>query len=99
MLKEFVSFLKEYQVIGLAIAVIIGAKVNELVKTIVDQLIMPFVGLLVPGGDWRQLSVTLFESKFGVGMVLGAVLDFIIVAAVVYFFAKYLLKQAKVEKK
>lgn len=99
MLKEFVSFLKEYQVIGLAIAVIIGAKVNELVKTIVDQLIMPFVGLLVPGGDWRQLTLNVLQTKFGVGMVLGAVLDFIIVAAVVYFFAKYLLKQEKVEKK
>ena len=99
MLKEFLSFLKEYQVIGLAIAVIIGGKVNDLVKAVVDHLIMPIVGLVVPGGDWRALTVNVGETKFGVGMILGAGLDFVIIAALVFMFAKYVLREATVAKK
>jgi len=99
MLKEFISFLKQYQVIGLAIAVIIGGKANELVKAIVDQLIMPLVGLLVPGGDWRTLTFNLGETKFGIGMVIGASLDFLIIAALVFMFAKYVLRESAVTKK
>jgi large conductance mechanosensitive channel len=99
MLKEFISFLKEYQVIGLAIAVIIGGKANELVKSVVDQLIMPFVGLLVPGGDWRALTVSMGETKFGIGVVIGASIDFLIIAGLVFLFAKYVLREATVTKK
>ena len=99
MLKEFVVFLKEYQVMGLAIAVIIGAKVNDLVKSTVDQLIMPIVGLVVPGGDWKSLTINIADTKFGIGIVLGSLLDFIIVAAIVFMFAKYVLKEISVTKK
>lgn len=99
MLKEFIAFLKEYQVIGLAIAVIIGGKVNDLVKAVVDQLIMPIVGLVVPGGDWRALTINVGETKFGVGIILGASLDFVIIAAIVFMFAKHVLKETTVVKK
>ena len=99
MVKEFVQFLKEYQVIGLAIAVIIGGKVGDLVKALVDQLIMPFVGILVPGGDWRAMTFEIAGAKFGIGIFAGAFLDFIIVAAVVFVIAKAILKEAKVAKK
>lgn len=99
MIKEFIAFLKEYQVIGLAIAVIIGGKVNDLVKAVVDQLIMPIVGLVVPGGDWRALTINVGETKFGVGIILGASLDFMIIAAIVFAFAKYVLREEAVTKK
>jgi large conductance mechanosensitive channel len=99
MVHEFIKFLKEYQVIGLAIAVIIGGKVNDLVKAVVDQLIMPFVGLLVPGGDWRQMAFEIGTTKFGVGVILGSLLDFVIVAAVVFAIAKYILREQAVTKK
>jgi len=99
MIKEFMEFLKAYQVIGLAIAVIIGGKVNELVKAVVDQLIMPIVGLVVPGGDWRALAVNVGQTKFGVGIIMGATFDFVIIAALVFMFAKYVLKEASIVKK
>src|ERR1035437_6657245 len=99
MVKEFISFLKEYQVIGLAIAVIIGGKINELVKAVVDQLVMPIVGLVVPGGDWRALTVNIGQTKFGVGIIMGATLDFVIIAVIIFLFAKHVLKEEKVLKK
>ena len=57
MLKEFTTFLRQYGVIGLAIAVVIGGKLGDLVKAMVDGLLMPFIGALIPGGDWRNGGV------------------------------------------
>jgi large conductance mechanosensitive channel len=99
MAREFMDFLKNYGVIGLAIAVIIGGKMNALVDAVVKELLMPFIGLLIPGGDWRTLAVTVGETKFGVGPVLAAGVDFIVVAMVVFIFAKKVLKEATVVKK
>ena len=92
---EFMKFLKEYGVIGLAIGVIIGGKAGELVKTIVDGLLMPIVGLLLPSGDWQKLVV----GPFQVGIVLSALVNFVIVAFLVFLFAKKVLKEEKVAKK
>ncbi len=99
MAKEFIDFLKNYGVVGLAIAVIIGGKLNALVDSIVKELLMPFLGLLIPGGDWRTLAVSIGETKFGVGPVLAAVVDFLVVAMVVFVFAKKILKESTVAKK
>lgn len=92
---EFMAFLKEYGVIGLAIAVIIGGKAGDLVKSIVDGLLMPIVGMLLPSGDWQKLVV----GPFQVGIVLSALVNFIIVAFLVFLFAKKVLKEDKVAKK
>ena len=99
MLKEFLDFVKQYGIIGLAIAVVIGGKINELVKSVVDNLVMPLVGIFVPGGDWRTLGFTAFGARFGIGAVLGSLLDFAIVAFVVFLFAKAVLKEETVTKK
>ena len=98
-ITEFVAFLKQYGVIGLAIAVIIGGKYNDLLKSVVDGLLMPFVGMLTPSGDWRQASWTINNAKFMYGPVIGSVIDFIIVAAVVFFVAKTVLKEKEVAKR
>ena len=92
---EFMKFLKEYGVIGLAIGVIIGGKAGELVKAIVDGLLMPVVGMVLPGGDWQTWTV----GKFQIGLVLAALVNFVIVAFLVFLFAKKVLKEDKVAKK
>jgi len=56
MIQEFKEFLNEYKVIGLAVAFIMGAAVNDLVKSLVNNIIMPFVGILIPGGAWQISS-------------------------------------------
>ncbi len=99
MAKEFLGFLKNYGVIGLAIAVIIGGKANAIVDAVVKELLMPFVGLLLPSGDWRNLAITAGDTKFGIGPVLAALIDFLIVAFVVFVFAKKVLKEEVVGKK
>ena len=92
---EFMKFLKEYGVIGLAIGVIIGSKAGELVKAIVDGLLMPLIGMVLPSGDWQSLVV----GPFAIGVVLAALINFIVVAWMVFIFAKKVLKEETVTKK
>jgi len=95
MKDEFIKFLKEYGVIGLAIGVIIGAKVGDLVKAIVEGIVMPIVGLVLPSGDWQAWKL----GPFAIGSVLSAFINFIIVAFLVFWFAKMVLKEETVAKK
>ena len=92
---EFMKFLKEYGVIGLAIAVIIGGKAGELVKAIVDGLLMPIVGLVLPEGGWQTWTL----GPLQIGMVLGALINFVIVAWLVFWFSKKVLRESEVTKK
>lgn len=99
MVKEFLGFLKHYGVIGLAIAVIIGGKANELVSSVVNDLLMPLI--FQPALRAANVDDIRKLSYHGVlyGKVIGSSIDFIIVAFVVFLFAKLVLKEETVAKK
>ena len=99
MLKEFTGFLKNYGVIGLAIAVIIGGKLNELVGSIVNDLFLPLV--FHPALKAAQVDDIRKLSYEGIlyGKVLGSLIDFLIVAFLIFLFAKMVLKEETVAKK
>lgn len=86
MLEQFKKFLIETNAISLAIAVVIGAAVSKLVSALVADLIMPIVSLILPGGAWREFSISLGQGHdpLKIGDVLGASVDFMIIAFVVY---------------
>ena len=98
MLKEFIDFLKQYGVVGLAIAVIIGGKLNTLISSTVDGILMPFVTFFIPGGGWRTATLDIGPFHFLLGPFFGALIDFTIVAFLVFYFAKKVLKEEKVNK-
>jgi large conductance mechanosensitive channel len=99
MIKEFVAFLRQYGVIGLAIAVIFGGKLNDLVTSVVNDLFMPL--LFQPAlraanvDDIRKLSY----NGILYGKVVGSFIDFIIVAFVVFLLAKHVLREQTVAKR
>lgn len=99
MLKEFVAFLKNYGVVGLAIAVIIGGKLNELVTSFVQDLLMPLV--FMPALKAANVDNIRALSYNGIlyGKVLGSFVDFMIVAVLVFLFAKMILKEETVAKR
>jgi large conductance mechanosensitive channel len=99
MMKEFSDFLKEYKVIGLAVAFIIGAAATTLVKALVDYLIMPIITPFIPGGAWQTATFKLGPIIIGWGALLGAIINFVIIAWVVFVIAKKLFKEEKVVKK
>jgi large conductance mechanosensitive channel len=89
---EFMEFLKNYQVIGLAIAVIIGAAAGKMVTAMVNDIIMPIIAVLTPGGDWKTAVLQIGPVKFMVGDFVGAVIDFVIVAIVIFLIVKIIMK-------
>ena len=93
MIGEFKAFLLKHGVIALAVAVVIGGAVQKLVAAIVADLIMPIIGALTPGGNWRTATVSIGRIKLGVGDFFGAVLDFLIIALVVFLIVKALVKE------
>lgn len=98
MIKEFMAFLQKYGVIGLAIAVVIGGKVNAFVSATVSDLIMPVVGIFLPQGSWQTWELTMGPLKLALGHWLGATIDFVIVAYIVFAFTKYVLREEAVKK-
>lgn len=91
-IDEFMGFLMKYQVIGLAVAVIIGGAAGKLVTAMVTDIIMPVIAVLVPGGDWKTAIVNVGPVKFPVGDFIGALIDFIIIALVIFLIVKFLIK-------
>ncbi len=99
MAHEFLDFLKKYQVIGLAVAFIIGAASTKLVTALVNDVVMPIVSVLVPGGEWRTAILQVGPVKFLIGDFVGALIDFIIIALVVFFIVKFMMKEDATQKR
>ena len=88
MVGEFRDFLLKTNMFALAMGVVIGNAVGKVVNSFVSDLIMPVVGVVAPGNDWRQIKVW----QFGIGNVMGTILDFMIIAAVVFVITKLMMK-------
>jgi len=90
--EEFIEFLNKYGVVGLAIAFIIGGAAGALVTALVNDLLMPIIGVLIPGGDWKTTVFYAGPVKFLLGDFAGALINFIIIALVVFWLSKMLSK-------
>jgi len=90
--NEFTEFLRKYQVIGLAVAFIIGAAATKLVTATVNDLIMPIIAVIVPGGDWRASVLDIGPVQFMIGDFVGNLIDFAIVALVIFIIVKFIMK-------
>ena len=104
MWREFREFLLKQNALALAVGVIIGAAMGRVVTSVVSDLLMPVISLGLPGGDWRSSKVILSQSvgpdgkevvnSINYGAFIGTVIDFAIVAFVVFLIVKRLLKPA-----
>ena len=99
MWREFKQFLVKENVIALAIAVVIGAALGKLVTALVNDFIMPIVAAVTPAGNWRAYTLDVGPVKFLVGDFIGALIDFIIIAFVVWRISKALIKPAPAGEK
>ncbi len=89
MLKEFVSFVREQGIVGLAVGLAIGTSAGEAVKVLVDQFINPLVGIILQGTDLSGIKTTVdagnSTATFGWGLILQAIITLLATAFVVYF--------------
>ena len=100
--KDFKAFLLKQNALALAVAVIIGAAIGKVVTSLVEDVINPLLGRLLPGGDWRNARIVLgtavdaktgkpVETAITYGHLIGSIVDFIIIAAVVYMISRVFL--------
>jgi len=92
-IREFMDFLQAFSVIGLAIAFIIGQAASKLVTALVIDIINPLIGLAMPDvGDLAKISFTIGNSTFSYGDLFGNVINFLVIALVVFLAYKQLSK-------
>lgn len=89
-MSGFVSFIREQGVVGLAVGFILGGAVSKTVSSLVDNVINPLVGLLLGKVDLVDRVVTVGSITLKYGAFISTVVDFVVIAAVVYFGVKSL---------
>ena len=105
-LSEFKSFALKGNVIDLAIAVVIGAAFGKIVSAFVADLVMPLVALALPSGDWRASGIVLRHAAdpkddviLKYGDFLGTMLDFVVIALVLFIVVVKVVKAAEARSK
>ncbi len=105
MLKEFKKFAMRGNVVDLAVGVVIGTAFGKIVSSFVSDVIMPPIGVLTGGVDFTELSIVLKKGTEGVeavtlnyGMFLNTLIDFTIIAFVIFIAIKALNKMQKKEE-
>lgn len=83
---EFLDFIKQYKILGLASAFILGLAVNALILSLSQDLITPIIGIFVPGFD-NISDIKL--GVFGIGNFIAAFINFIIIALIIFLIVKY----------
>ena len=103
MIKEFKEFIARGNVIDLAVGVIMGAAFGKIVSSLVDNIIMPLIGIILGGIDFTSLSITVEDANINYGIFIQNVIDFLIISFCVFLMIKFInkltSKKAKEEKK
>jgi large conductance mechanosensitive channel len=88
MLKDFKTFIAQGNVLDLAVGVIIGGAFGKITASLVDDIIMPVVGIFLGGVDFKKLAVTVGTANVMYGNFIQAVIEFLIIALVVFMIIK-----------
>lgn len=95
LLSEFREFLKEYKVLSLAIAFIMGSAATTLVSSLVKDVLMPLLTPLLSAGEWKTAVLELGPVRIAIGSFIGELLNFAFLAAVVFLVTKKLMSSGK----
>ncbi len=95
MLKEFRDFVMRGNVLDLAVAVIIGGAFGKIIGSLVNDIIMPLIGLVMGGVNFSELSITVGEAVVKWGAFIQTVLDFVVIAFVIFLIVRSANKMKK----
>ena len=97
MLKEFREFAMKGNIVDLAVAVIIGGAFGKIVTALTSTIIMPIISLIIGKGGVTDMSLTIGETIFPIGIFLQSVIDFILIAFVLFMIIKAINSSKKKE--
>ena len=99
MIQEFKKFIARGNVFDLAVGVVIGNAFSKIVTSIVNDLLMPVIGIILGGLDFSDISLTVRESTINFGLFINSVIDFFIIAVCIFIIVKFINKLTKKEEK
>lgn len=92
MIKDFKDFIARGNVIDLAVGIIIGAAFGKIVTSIVDDILMPLLGIILGGTNFNTLSITVGDASITYGAFIQSTVDFIIIAACIFILIRFVNK-------
>lgn len=99
MLNEFKKFISKGNVVDLAVGVIIGGAFGKIVSSLVNDILMPIIGVLIGGIDFSSLSIKVGKANIAYGMFIQNIIDFLIIAFCVFIFVKLVNRLSNLTKK
>lgn len=97
--KGFREFISKGNVIDLAVGVIIGSAFGKIVTSIVNDILMPLIGIIIGGVNFTSLNIKIGDAVINYGAFIQNVIDFLIIALCVYIFVSVINKIMKKDKK
>ena len=88
LINEFKKFIMRGNVIDLAVGVVMGNAFSKIVSSLVNDIMMPIIGIIIGGHDFSNLSITVGTTKIMYGSFIQNIIDFLIIAASIFVFIK-----------
>lgn len=99
MLKEFKEFISRGNVMDLAVGVIIGGAFSKIVSSLVNDVLMPFLGVLIGGIDFSALTIRVKDATISYGLFIQNIIDFLIISFCIFIIIKTINKLSKIVKR
>ena len=91
-IKEFKTFIERGNVIDLAVGVIIGSAFSKIVSSLVDDLLMPIIGIIIGGIDFSNLTIKVGDSIIKYGSLINNIINFFIISFCIFIIVKFINK-------
>ena len=99
MIKEFKKFIARGNVLDLAVGVVMGSAFSNIVTSLVNDIIMPFVGLLIGGIDFTNMNIKIGDAIIAYGNFIQNVVNFLIIAFSIFRFIKFINQLSRQQEK
>lgn len=96
--SEFKEFAMKGSLMDMAVGIILGAAIGKMVGALVEHILMPLIGLVMGGVDFSSLAVQVGEASIGYGAFIQAIIDFIIIALVIFMLLRWINGMKKAEE-
>ncbi len=99
MIKEFKEFISRGNIVDLAVGVIIGGSFSTIVSSLVNDILMPIMGMILGGINFSNLSIQFGDAKIMYGSFIEHIIDFLIVAFCIFLFVKFINEISRIGRK
>ena len=98
-ISEFKKFISKGNVVDLAVGVVIGGAFSKIVSSLVNDIIMPIIGILIGGIDFTSLTLKINDATINFGLFFQNIIDFLIIAFCIFLIVKFINKLTSLKKK